>query len=74
MLEPLLVQISWWANTFEQELPEYWSAVLRSGAVLPERGRSATPGSWPGALSERRSGKGRSAPGALALRLRSGKQ
>ena len=57
MLEPLLVQISWWANTFEQELPEYWSAVLRSGAVLPERGRSAAPGSWPGALSERRSGK-----------------
>ena len=57
MLEPLLVQISWWANTFEQELPEYWSAVLRSGAVLPERGRRATPGSWPGALSERRSRK-----------------
>ena len=38
-------------------LPEHWSAALRSGAVLPERGRSAAPGSWPGALSERRSGK-----------------
>ena len=58
MLEPLLVQISWWANTFEQEVPEYWSAALRS-AGAPERSRFA------GARSERHSGKlARSAVGA----------
>ena len=36
--------------------PRSGALALRSGAVLPERCRSATPGSWPGALSERRSG------------------
>ena len=37
--------------------PRSGALALRSGAVLPERGQSAAPGSWPGALSERRSGK-----------------
>ena len=37
--------------------PRSGALALRSGAVLPERCRSAAPGSWSGALSERRSGK-----------------
>ena len=49
----------WSGLTDKQSIgaPRSGALALRSGAVLPERGRSATPGSWPGALSERRSGK-----------------